>query len=109
MNQIDSKQTREVNPKGETVWKFTRADAPFKIGNSQTANRLANDNTVICSWIAGNSNIKEWAGTVQIFEVNRDKKVVWALSSWDNPDLGPATSIQILAEPGNGDNGELQR
>ena len=101
--------TREVNPKGETVWEFTRADAPFKVGNTQTANRLANGNTVICSWIAGNNNTAEWAGTVQVFEVTPTKKVVWALSSWGNPDLGPATSIQLLDEPGNPDNGDLQR
>jgi hypothetical protein len=101
--------TREVNPKGETVWEFTRADAPFKIGNTQTANRLANGNTVICSWIAGNPKTEEWAGTVQVFEVTRDKKIVWALSSWANPDLGPATYIQLLKEIGNPDNGEIQR
>ncbi|MEO6687098.1 MAG: hypothetical protein ABIN24_14100 [Dyadobacter sp.] len=101
--------TREVNSRGETVWEFTRADAPFKVGSTQTANRLANGNTVISSWIAGNNNTAEWAGTVQVFEVNKDKKVVWALSSWDKPDLGPATSIQILDEPGNPDNGSLQR
>ena len=101
--------TREVNPKGETVWEFTRADAPFKVGNTQTANRLANGNTVICSWIAGNNNTAEWAGTVQVFEVTPDKRIVWALSSWKNPDLGPATSIQLLDEPGNADNGDLQR
>lgn len=101
--------TREVNPKGETVWEFTRADAPFTIGNTQTANRLANGNTVICNWIAGNNKTEEWAGTVQVFEVTKDKKIVWALSSWENPDLGPATYIQILDEPGNPDNGELQR
>jgi len=101
--------TREVNPKGETVWEFTRADAPFKVGSTQTAQRLANGNTVITSWIAGNNNTKEWAGTVQVFEVTADKKIVWALSSWENPDLGPATSIQILGEPGNADNGGQQR
>ena len=101
--------TREVNPQGQTVWEFTKADAPFKIGNTQTANRLANGNTVITSWIAGNNKTEEWAGTVQVFEVNRDKKIVWALSSWKNPDLGPATSIQLLDEPGSPDNGELQR
>ena len=101
--------TREVNMKGETVWEFTRADAPFTLGNTQTAGRLANGNTVICSWIAGNNNTKEWAGTVQAFEVTPDKKIVWALSSWDKPDLGPATYIQRLDEPGNPDNGELQR
>jgi len=101
--------TREVNPKGETVWEFTRADAPFTIGNTQTANRLANGNTVICNWIAGNNKTEEWAGTVQVFEVTPDKKIVWALSSWDKPDLGTATYIQLLDEPGNPDNGELQR
>jgi hypothetical protein len=101
--------TREVNMKGETVWEYTRADAPFKIGNTQTANRLANGNTVICNWIAGNPKTEEWPGTVQVFEVTPDKKVVWALSSWSNPDLGPCTYIQLLDEPGNPDNGELQR
>lgn len=101
--------TREVNMKGEIVWEFTRTDAPFALGNTQTANRLANGNTVICSWIAGNNNTKEWVGTVQAFEVTPVKKVVWALSSWDKPDLGPATYIQLLDEPGNPDNGELQR
>ena len=101
--------TREVNPKGETVWEFTRADAPFTIGNTQTANRLANGNTVICNWIAGNNKTEEWAGTVQVFEVTPDKKIVWALSEWDNPDLGPATYIQLLDEKGNPENGELQR
>src|SRR5659263_453567 len=101
--------TREVNSKGETVWEFTRADAPFIIGNTQTANRLANGNTVICNWIAGNNKTEGWAGTVQVFEVTPDKKIVWALSSWDKPDLGPATYIQLLDEPGDPDNGELQR
>jgi hypothetical protein len=101
--------TREVNQKGETVWEFTKADAPFTIGNTQTANRLANGNTVICNWIAGNNKTEEWAGTVQVFEVTPDKKIVWALSSWENPDLGPATYIQLLNEPGNPDNGEFQR
>ena len=101
--------TREVNPAGETVWELTQADVPFQLYNSQTANRLANGNTVISNWCAGNNKIEEWAGTVQVFEVTPDKKVVWALSSWNNPDLGPDTYIQLLDEPGNPENGELQR
>lgn len=101
--------TREVNLKGEIVWEFNRADAPFEIGNTQTANRLSNGNTVICSWIAGNNNTKQWAGTVQVFEVTADKKIVWALSSWDKPDLGPSTSIQLLDQPDSFDTGELLR
>ncbi|MGC1390625.1 MAG: hypothetical protein WA816_06285 [Bacteroidales bacterium] len=101
--------TREVNMKGETVWELTQADVPFKLYNNQTATRLANGNTVITNWCAGDKNIEEWAGTVQVFEVTPDKKVVWALSSWKNPDLGPCTYIQLLDQPGNPDNGELQR
>jgi hypothetical protein len=95
-----SQYVREVNPKGETVWEFTKADVSFKLGNIQCANRLANGNTVICSWIAGDNDTSHWPGTVQVFEVNPANKVVWALSSWKDPDLGPATSIQLLDEPG---------
>ena len=95
------KYVREVNPKGETVWELAQADVPdIKLFNTQTANRLANGNTVICNWCAGNNKTQEWAGTVQVFEVTPDKKVVWALSSWKDPDLGPSTSIQLLDEPG---------
>lgn len=101
--------TREVNIKGETVWELNQADVPFKLFNNQTANRLANGNTVISNWCAGNKNTEEWTGTVQVFEVTPDKKVVWALSSWENPDLGPNTYIQLLDEQGNPDHGGLQR
>ena len=95
------KYVREVNPKGETVWELTQADVPdIKLFNTQTANRLSNGNTVICNWCAGNNKTQEWAGTVQVFEVTPEKKVVWALSSWQDPDLGPSTSIQLLDEPG---------
>ncbi|WNH13052.1 hypothetical protein [Thalassobellus suaedae] len=104
-----SQYTREVNPKGETVWELTQKDVPFTLYNTQTANRLANGNTVITNWCAGIKNTEEWANTVQVFEVTPSKEVVWKLSSWDNPDLGPSTYIQLLDEIGNPDNGELQR
>jgi hypothetical protein len=45
-----------------------------------------------------------------VFEVTPEKKVVWALRSWDSPAaLGPATVIQLLDEPGVPENGDLQR
>ncbi len=95
-----SRYVREVNPKGETVWEFTQADVPNdRLGNTQSANRLPNGNTIITNWIAGEKDTSLWPGTVQVFEVTRDKHVVWALSSWDHPDLGPATSIQLLDDP----------
>jgi hypothetical protein len=46
---------------------------------------------------------------VQVLEVTPEKKVVWAMSEWKNPDLGPASSIQLLDEPGAAENGDLQR
>jgi len=96
-----SRYAREVNPQGETVWEFTQADVPeYKLGNIQTADRMANGNTIITCWIAGDNDTSHWPGTVQVLEVTSDKKVVWALSSWKDPDLGPATSIQLLDEPG---------
>ncbi len=94
---------REVNPKGETVWEFTQADAPeYKLINTQTAYRLANGNTVISNWCAGKNDYTNWPDTVQFIEVTPDKKVVWALREWKDPlDLGPSTSIQFLDEPGD--------
>jgi hypothetical protein len=41
---------------------------------------------------------------VQALEVTPDKKVVWALRSWKNPDLGPATTIQLLDAPESPEN-----
>ena len=95
-----SRYVREVDPAGRIVWEFTQADVPdIILGNLQTANRLANGNTVICSWVAGNNNLAEWPDTVQVLEVTPGKKVVWALRSWKDPaDLGPATAIQLLDE-----------
>jgi hypothetical protein len=101
--------TREVDPSGNTVWELTQKDVPFKLYNTQTANRLSNGNTVICNWVAGNKNEAEWATTVQVFEVTPKKEVVWALSSWDNPDLGPSTAIHLLTDQGLPDKNDVQR
>jgi hypothetical protein len=91
---------REVNAQRETVWSLSQEDIPgIKISHVQTCYRLANGNTIVSNWIAGNKNTQEWAGSVQFFEITRDKKVVWVLASWENPDLGPSTSIQLLDEP----------
>ena len=90
---------REVDRRGATVWEFTGADAPqYALSDLQTATRLPNGNTIITNWF------NEWSGKVdvsdppvQAIEVTRDKKIVWALRSWNPPaDLGPSTTIQIL-------------
>ncbi len=91
----------EVNKNGETVWEFNQKDIPeIKIYIPQVAVRLENGNTVITNWCPnGIKKPENWPGSVQILEVSPDKKLVWALSQWSEPDLGPASSIQLLDEP----------
>jgi len=102
---------REVNPNGETVWEFTQKDVPnIRIFNIQELTRLDNGNTIICNWCAGLQDTAQWRKTVQILEVTPDKKVVWALRSWDGEnDLGPSSSIHLLDQKGLMENFELQR
>jgi len=95
-----SRYVREVDHAGNTVWEVTQADVPFELGNTQTAGRLANGNTVVCCWVGGYGRTEDWPHMVQVFEITPAKKIVWALCSWKNPDLGTATSIQLLDEPG---------
>jgi hypothetical protein len=85
--------TREVNPAKETVWELRPGDLPeaYRYINTQSATRLANGKTIICSRGAEGK-------TPQLVEVTPDKKVVWVLQDWAN--FGPATAVQILDEPG---------
>jgi hypothetical protein len=86
--------SREVNPKGETVWEFKNTDLPesFRFVQApQTCTRLANGNTIFTSRGGGGKG-------PQLVEVTPDKEVVWALQDWQ--DLGDATAVQILDDPG---------
>ena len=97
------KLTREVNPKGETVWEIKLSDLPpeCRLADSQSCVRLANGNTILCS---RGDNGK----SPQLVEVTPDKKVVWVINDWKN--FGPATAVQILTDPGIPENpGDLQR
>jgi hypothetical protein len=101
---------REVNPQGQTVWEITKDELPgIHFANVQEVSRLANGDTIICNWIAGDNNPAGWSGTPQVVEVTPEKKVVWVLSQWRTPNLGPASSIQLLDEPGTPEKGDLQR
>ena len=63
---------------------------------------------MICNWTA---RVKKeyWPAIVQVIEVTPDKKTGWAFREWTNPDLGPASCIQLLDEPGKDEEQELMR
>lgn len=95
---------REVNPRGETVWEIDKDDLPgITLYTVQEVSRLANGNTLINNW-AGSAPMADWPKTAQLIEVTPDKKVVWALRDWTT--LGPASSTQLLDEPGVPEKGE---
>jgi hypothetical protein len=86
--------TREVNQKGETVWEFKSSELPeaYRLAQApQSCTRLANGNTILTSRGGGGKG-------PQLVEVSPDKKVVWVLQDWQ--DLGDATAVQILDDPG---------
>lgn len=98
---------REVNPKGETVWEINKEDLPgIPLHTVQEVSRLANGNTLIDNWV-GSVPTAEWPQVVQLIEVTPEKKVVWALRDWTI--LGPASSTQLLDEPGVPEKRDLQR
>ncbi len=100
---------REINPAGDIVWEVKKGDLPgIAINGVHQATRLANGNTVFCNWTAGVKK-PDWPGIVQLIEVTPDKKVVWAIREWEHPDLGPASCIQLLDEPGRDEAQELMR
>jgi hypothetical protein len=89
---------REVDKAGKTVWDLEQAGLPgIPLYCVQGISRLANGNTLIDNW-PGNLPADKWPGTVQLIEVTPGKKVVWALQDWKT--LGPASSTQLLDEPG---------
>jgi len=96
------KSQMEVTPDKKIAWSLTPEDLPveYRYVNTQTCTRLANGNTIVCS--------RGGPGKPQLVEVTPDKKVVWVLE--DYADLGPATAVQILDDPGVPENaGESER
>lgn len=92
---------REVTKKGDVVWDFKLDDYPqYKITSPQIATRLDNGNTIINTWFSewGKDKLDLNNQPIQAIEVTISKEVVWVLQSWENPNLGPSTTIQMLNE-----------
>jgi Mala s 1-like protein len=98
---------REVNRRGEIVWEIKKDELPgIPLYTVQEVTRLANGNTLINNWV-GSVPQQDWPTVVQLIEVTPDKKVVWALRDWST--LGPASSTQLLDQPGAAERRQLQR
>jgi hypothetical protein len=86
----DEHRVIEVDPQGAIVWSVTEQEIPGnRIGFAAGLQRLPNGNTVICNW-SGHGGTKEQP---QVFEITRDKQVVWEVR---DPRLGLISSINIL-------------
>lgn len=87
---------KEMTRDGVTVWEFNHPELNFTL--AQKAVRLKNGNTIINNW--WNEWSKQPIDTVnpplQAVEVDAEGKIVWRLSEWSQPDLGPSTTIQPL-------------
>jgi len=104
---------REISPRGDLVWELKDGDLPgIRLLGIHEAIRLENGNTLITNWCAGRlgaENRELWSRTAQLIEVTPDKQVVWVLSQWKDPDLGPASCVQLLDEPGRDEEQEQMR
>ncbi len=88
VNLTHGNKTVELDASGKIVWKVTNEDLPGKpFADPCGGQRLPNGNTVIASYAAQKG--------VKIFEIDRDKKVVWTYE-------GPfrAHEIQVLTTNG---------
>ncbi|MFT5124699.1 MAG: outer membrane protein assembly factor BamB [Kiritimatiellia bacterium] len=68
----------EVNPAGEVVWDITKQVPGTEIGLAWTTclQELPNGNRIIGNCHAGDKN-------PQIFEITKDKKIVWSFDEWE--------------------------
>jgi len=71
VNLTHGNKTVEFDANGKVVWKVTNADVGGRFADPCGGQRLANGNTVICSY--GQRNAKK----PKLFEITPDKKVVW--------------------------------
>ncbi|HTW95985.1 MAG TPA: hypothetical protein VMD30_14375 [Tepidisphaeraceae bacterium] len=97
----------QVNRQGKIVWQLTEYELPHvDMRVVQGIQVLNNGNLVICL-SAGSPKRGDKTKTAQVVEVTRDKKVVWVLQDWK--DLGGASGIQLLDQPGIPEDQQLLR
>ena len=86
----DEHRVIEVDQNNRIVWQVCQNDIPGNVLDYVAGlQRLPNGNTVICNW-TGHSGRKSQA---QVFEITRDKKLVWELK---DPKLHMISSVEVL-------------
>jgi hypothetical protein len=86
----DDHRVVEVDPQNAIVWEVKENDVPGNpLAFASGLQRLANGNTVICNW----QGHIDGGTSPQVFEITRDKKVVWEVR---DAKLGWISNIQIL-------------
>jgi len=88
-------QLIEVDPNDSVVWCLSENDLPgnplrFVAG----IQRLPNGNTLVCNW-GGHGHVRKQP---QIFEVTRDKRVVWQFDDKERSQFRTIASVQILQQ-----------
>ena len=98
----DGHKIVEVDKDDNIVWQIEENELdgnPLRFISGM--HRLDNGNTVVCNW-GGHGHI---GAQPQIFEVTRDKKVVWELFDYEN--FNTLTAVQLLDVKGDVTKGEL--
>lgn len=98
----DDHRVVEVDAENKVVWEVNEQDiAGNVLGFAAGIQRLANGNTVIANWPGHGGD----ASQPQIFEITKDKQVVWEVT---NPDLKLVTNFMILDADALVDGGALR-
>ncbi len=100
----DGHKVIEVDKQDKVVWSIDENEIPgIPLRFVAGVQRLPNGNTVVCNW-GGHGHIGQQP---LIFEVTRDKKVVWKVE--DNTRFRTISNIQLLDIKGDPSKGQLLR
>lgn len=100
----DGHKIIEVDSKDNIVWSVNENDIPgHTLRFVADLQRLPNGNTVICNW-QGHGHVHEQS---QIFEITRDKKVVWEMN--DNDHFTTISGVMLLDVNGDVTKGQIIR
>ena len=98
---------QEINRQGQTVWQLNTT--VYGVTQPQKTVRLKDGGHIINNWYnewqkpaPGTTPVGTGSG-IQAIELDKDGRLVWQLSAWKDPDLGPSTTIQLLSDPVNRD------